>query len=87
MMDDETLMDARTAIKEKFADSMLYTDKQSATDEVMNLAFNRHMILNSAKESMNRLKALEQPPTPKKPAQNTADAQIARAKLALQLKL
>lgn len=87
MMDDETYMDARTAIKEKFADSMLYDGKQAETEDVMNFAFNRHMVLNCATESMKRLRALEQPTTPQKPTQNASDETIARAKLALQLKL
>ena len=79
MMDDETFMDARTAIKDGFADSMLYSDAQNTPDGVMNFAFTRHMVLNCANESMKRLKALAPP--------DTTATDIARAKLALQLKL
>jgi len=76
-------MDAKTAIKDGFADSMLYSDKQTANDDVMNFAFSRHMVLNCANESIRRLKALEQPPAPP----DTPETDIARARLALQLKL
>jgi len=79
MMDDETFMDARTAIKDGFADSMLYSDAQNTPDGVMNFAFTRHMVLNCANESMKRLEALTPP--------DTTATDIARAKLALQLKL
>lgn len=83
MMDDESYMDAKTAIKNGFADSMLYDKKQSETEDVMNFAFNRHMILNSASESMKRLRSLEHPTV----SPDTVDTETARAKLALQLKL
>jgi len=86
MMDDETYMDARTAVKEKFADSILYADKETETDDVMNFAFSRHMVLNCANESMKRLRALEQPPASPTPP-DTKKTDIARAKLALQLSL
>ena len=79
MMDDETFMDARTAIKDGFADSMLYSDAQNTPDGVMNFAFTRHMVMNCANESMKRLKALTPP--------DATATDIARAKLALQLKL
>jgi ATP-dependent Clp protease protease subunit len=80
MMDDETYMDAKTAMKNGFADSMLYADKE-APEETMNFAFNRHAILNCANDSMKRLMALEKPPEPPQ------DTEIAKAKLALQLML
>lgn len=80
VMDDETFMDARTAIKDGFADSMLYADTQKpVTDDVMNFAFSRHKVMNCANESMKRFKAISPP--------NTAATDTAKAKLELQLKL
>ncbi len=76
LMDDETYMDARTAMKEGFADSVLYQDEK--TETVMNFAFNRNMVLNCASKSMERLKAIEAP---------QQDIEMAKAKLALQLEL
>lgn len=80
MMDDETFMDARTAIKDGFADSMLYSDTQKpAADDAMNFAFSRHKVMNCANESMKRLNALAPP--------DTTATDKAKAKLELQLKL
>lgn len=57
MMDDETWMSANVAVKEGFADGILYTDNQSdkPTDSVFNLAFNRLAIQNSAKRTFGHL--------------------------------
>lgn len=74
MMDDETYMDAKSAISNGFADKMMYSKD---TADVMNFAFSRHAIMNCEKNSMNRLLALKKPP----------DSTIARALLALQLEL
>lgn len=79
MMDDESYMDAKTAIKNGFADSMLYTDTKTPSD-VMNFDFNRHAILNCANSSMKRLIELENPP-------QNAETEKAKAMLALQLLL
>ncbi len=79
LMDDETYMDARKAIKDGFADSMMYNNLPDA-ENVMNFAFSRQMVLNCASESMKRLKAIEIP-------EEDNQTEIARAKLALQLKL
>ncbi|RCX20888.1 ClpP protease-like protein [Anaerobacterium chartisolvens] len=57
MMDDETYMSARTAVKEGFATDMLYGDKQQASpaEEVMNLGYRRILaIQNSANESIKK---------------------------------
>lgn len=90
LMDDETYMDARTAIKNGFADSMLYSKPEA--EAVMNFAFNRNMVLNCANESMKRLVALEKTPKepdppelPKPPETNNIG--ILKAKLALQINL
>jgi len=80
MMDDETYMDARTAIKNGFADSMLYENKD--IPEVENFAFNRMAIVNCEKNAMKRLFAISKPELPKE-----NDLAIAKAKLALQLTL
>lgn len=85
MMDDETYMSAKTAMKEGFADSMLYTgnsDKADESQEASNFAFSRHAVLNSANESIKRLFALAKPPEPSKD-----QIALAKARLALQCKL
>jgi len=58
MMDDETWMSANVAIKEGFADGILYTDK-AESDSMMNFAFNRYAIVNSAKNAFKHLKSLD----------------------------
>jgi ATP-dependent Clp protease protease subunit len=83
MMDDETYMDAKTAMKNGFADSMLYADKE-APPAAMNFAFSRHSITNCANDSMKRLIALEKPP---KPPEDTGEFEITKARLALQCRL
>jgi ATP-dependent Clp protease protease subunit len=92
MMDDETWMSAKMAIKDGFADGMLYSDmplkmpmpsemeKDPAIpmpDKTMNFLFNRHAILNSTNESVKRIIEISKPP----------DTAIIKAKLALQLNL
>lgn len=54
MMDEETYMDANTAINQGFADGILYQDN-SEPPKVMNFAFNRCAILNCANDSIKRL--------------------------------
>lgn len=81
LMADETLMDARAAIKNGFADEELYTDKpENATST--NLSFMKIRALNSFKGQIEKLEALEPNETP-----SIDENDIARAKLALQLKL
>lgn len=50
MMDDESYMSAKTAVKEGFADGILYADDAQKTEDVMDFAFNRLAIQNSAKD-------------------------------------
>lgn len=78
LMDDETYMNAKTAIKEGFADKMLYSDNT----EPVEMTFNRHAILNSTTDAVKRMVALQKPPD--KPHEDTA---ILKARLALQLEL
>jgi hypothetical protein len=54
MMDDETYMSAKTAVKEGFATGILYsTSSEGQVDPVFN--FSRNLILNSASETMRRV--------------------------------
>jgi len=75
MMDDETWMDAKTAVKEGFADTMMYDEKE----KVYNFAFNRRAILNSSKESM--MKILKEPDKPENPPD---DIELYKSKLTLE---
>lgn len=80
MMDGETYMSAKTAIKEKFADAMLYAD---AAAEPVEMTFNRIAVLNSTNDAMKRMVAkYTPPPDPPKP-----DNSKALALLALEIEL
>ncbi|MEA4919375.1 MAG: Clp protease ClpP [Clostridiaceae bacterium] len=79
MMADETLMDAKAAIKNGFADEELYTDNNQTT-VAMDFSFMKIRALNSFKAPTAKLEALEPPP-------DTTATDIAKAKLALQIKL
>lgn len=70
LMDDETYMSAKQAIKNGFVDAELYQDEEKP-DTVLNFAFNRYAIVNSAKDSMRRLADFEK----MRDAQNAADHQ------------
>ena len=61
MMDDESYMDAKTAIEQKFATGMLYNDasEPDQNSSILNFAFNRHAILNSADNAMKHLLEFE----------------------------
>lgn len=53
MMDDETWMSANVAVKEGFADEVLYQSvNKTETENVMNFAFNRLSIQNSVNKSI-----------------------------------
>ena len=52
LMDNESYMSAKTAIKEKFADGMLYDDSESKSIE---MSFNRSTIINSADDAVRRI--------------------------------
>ncbi|ALC80442.1 MULTISPECIES: head maturation protease, ClpP-related [Bacillus] len=86
MMDDETWMSANVAVKQGFADGVLYQEQEA--EEVVNFSFNRFAIQNSANESMKRLlnfkKAQEQTWAP----ENLVDNQkTEKEKLLLELDL
>ncbi len=61
MMDDETYMSAKTAVKEGFATNIQYIDQSSEeiNNEPLNFAFNRLSIVNNANETAKSLTALE----------------------------
>lgn len=59
MMDDETWMSANVAVKEGFADGILYTDNKSNNDDIMNFAFDRFAIVNSASKTFKQLLSLD----------------------------
>lgn len=77
MMDDETYMSAKTAVKEGFATGVLYS-AEDKTDDVMNFSFSHMAIQNSMADSVQKLlelakkenltssakQVLEQPPGP-----------------------
>jgi ATP-dependent Clp protease protease subunit len=55
MMDEETWMSANVAVKEKFADGILYQgDDVQQSDPIQNFSFNRLAIVNSANQSMKK---------------------------------
>lgn len=58
MMDDETWMSANVAVKEGFADGILYMDKLE-TDSVMNFECTRYAIVNSARNTLKHLGSLD----------------------------
>lgn len=53
MMDDETWMSANVAVKEGFADGILYQENDTVND-VQNFSFNRLAIVNSANQSIKK---------------------------------
>lgn len=61
LMDGESYFSAKTAIKEKFADGMLYADSEAKPVE---MAFDRTAILNSTVDAMRRVSAKYIPPKP-----------------------
>lgn len=72
MMDAETYMSARTAMREGFADGMLYTDAQSI-DGMRNFAFGRATILNSANRTIERMLAITPAAEPQEQQKQTGE--------------
>ncbi|KYD12433.1 head maturation protease, ClpP-related [Saccharococcus caldoxylosilyticus] len=52
MMDDETWMSANVAVKEGFADGILYQDQPIAVENMKHISFNRLAVVNSASQSI-----------------------------------
>jgi len=85
MMDAETWMSARAAIKDGFADKMLYAESEELVkDYAPNLLFNRLAIQNSASAVTKRLFDIE---NEHKPKEQEPDIKQLKAKLALELEL
>lgn len=78
MMDEEKYMSAKTAVEEGFADEMLYTDNSKDVE----MAFNRHAIMNSTTEAIKRMVAMQKPKEPPKD-----EKQLAIAKMELELSI
>jgi ATP-dependent Clp protease protease subunit len=77
LMDSETYMSAKTAIKEGFADGMLYENEPEKVKD-LNFDFNRLAIVNSVKHSVSLLKKIDD---------DTDKTETIKSKLALQLLL
>lgn len=88
MMDDESYMSAKTAVKEGFADDILYNDSENQ-DDVSNFAFNRLAIQNSASDALKRMldfKNLHKEELEPEP-DNTSEIEKLKANLALEIEL
>ncbi|KYH35839.1 ATP-dependent Clp protease proteolytic subunit 1 [Clostridium tepidiprofundi DSM 19306] len=80
MMDDETWMSANVAVKNGFADGVLYEDKQIEVSNIKDFAYNRLAIVNSTNEAIKKLFAIE-----KKQIDNSED--LEKEKLLIELDL
>lgn len=68
MMDDETYMSAKTAIKNRFATDMLYAENQDdQLESIMNFNFSRLAIQNAAHDSMKNFFAIAKKLSQKSP--------------------
>lgn len=85
MMDDETYMSATTAVKEGFADGILYQEGEDSTKNVMNFSFDRFAIQNSANIAAKRYFDFENLRNPKPKDKN--ETELLKAKLALECEL
>lgn len=81
MMDEETWMSSNVAVKEGFADGVLYQDTSSGLDNVNNFSFNRLAVVNSANQSVKHAVELFN----KRNA--AADQEIEKEKLLMELDL
>jgi ATP-dependent Clp protease protease subunit len=85
LMDAETWMSAKAAIKDGFADGMLYADAEPVQN-YSPVAFNRLAIQNSAAAAMRKLQELKQLKPPDKPPE-TDNTELEKARLALRSNL
>lgn len=81
LMDNETYMSAKTAIKEGFADDMLYKDNPESA-KLLNMDFNRLAIVNSAKHSFDVINQFYE-----KNNEEQNQINLIKAKLALQISM
>jgi ATP-dependent Clp protease protease subunit len=85
MMNAETFMNAKAAIKDGFADAMMYADGEKPVKDIAaSMSFGRLAVINSASGSMKRLIEIRdaQPKPPPDPPPGP-DIETIRAKLAL----
>jgi ATP-dependent Clp protease, protease subunit len=68
MMDDETWMSANVAVKQGFADSVLYENQEQL--QVANFSFNRFAVQNNAQEAIQKLIDFERRKAPAPPSNN-----------------
>jgi ATP-dependent Clp protease protease subunit len=81
MMDDETWMSANVAVKNGFADSVLFTDQPLDVHNLGELSINRVSLKNSADQSIKQAIKLFSKP------ENKSDFEIEKEKLLMELDL
>lgn len=81
MMDDETWMSSNVAVKEGFADSVLYQDEPLNVQNTMDLSFNRLSVVNSANQSIKNALNLFQEPNEDQNNKINNELELAKAKL------
>lgn len=85
MMDDETWMSANVAVKDGFADSVLYDDQPLDVQNMSEFSFNRLSIVNSVSQSINHaIKLFSKPEQETLKIDNT---EIEKEKLLMELEL
>lgn len=87
MMDAETWMSARAAMKDGFADGMLYAETDEPVTNYKPVLFNRLAVQNSAAASMRKLFEIEKEKEPEPAPEPPKDTTAAKAKLLLTLDL
>ena len=90
MMDDETYMSATTAVKQGFADGILYQDNEDSPKNVLNFSFDRFAIQNSANMAAKRyfdFEKLRNPEPQHNPKDDKNETELLKAKLALECEL
>ena len=87
LMDDETYMSANSAVKQGFADGILYEENEEKTKNLMNFSFDRLAIQNSASLAAKRYFDFENKRNPPLPQSDIQETEILKAKLALECEL
>jgi ATP-dependent Clp protease protease subunit len=87
MMDDESYMSANSAVKQGFADGILYQDNADDPKNVMNFSFDRFAIQNSASVAAKRYFDFENAHKPKPAKDEKENDELLKAKLALEIEL
>lgn len=86
MMDDETWMSANVAVKNGFANTVLYDDQPLDVQNMGELSFNRFDVLNSAKQSINQAIKLFSKPE-KDEIEQIDNSQVEKDQLLMELDL